>query len=238
MAIYKQIHYPCRHKKDGLDGEIIVSDFHPLSKRQIHNLLCHARQTPLARIRNSILMRFWQGMIGAVCPYPISGERFEKQQAIRKLYEDSKYTGPSKTLVNSIYKIMNSPYKELKSEPEEEKKEITRDDFHELAKIIAAFSGGKIRIAFKEEDDSTTQNKEAGHFLKLNEKRLARDIPVYGIMAKASPEQALPNFLGEVLFPIENECPESFEKAAFQLKEMGLRVYADDFINDWNKLFE
>jgi len=236
MAKYKQIHFPCRHEKDGIDGEIIVADYHPLSKREIYNLLCHAQQN--RQVRNSILKRFWQGMLGAVCPYPVSGERFEKQQAIRRLYEDSKFTGPNATLVNSIYSIMHSPYKEVKPEPEDAKKEVTRDDFHQLAKIIAAFSGGKIRIAFQEEDDSTEKNIEAANFLKLNEERLARDIQVYGLMAKISPEDALPSFLGEVLIPIKIECPESYEKAAVQLKEMGLRVYADDIINDWNGLFD
>lgn len=236
MANYKQINFQCRHDKEGIDGEIIVSDYHPLSKRQIHNLLCHARQNPQAR--NSILLRFWQGMRGAVCPYPVSSERFEKQQAVRKLYEDSKYTGPSKTLINSIYAIMNSPYKEVKQETEEVKKEVGSDDFHRLAKTIAAFSGGKIRIAFKGEDDSTAPDKEAGHFLKLNEVRVARDIQVYGLMAKISPEEALPSFLGEVLIPIKIQCPESYEKAAVQLKEMGLRVYTEDIINGWNGLFD
>lgn len=133
---------------------------------------------------------------------------------------------------------MNSPYKELTPDPEEAKKEISGDDFHQLAKTIAAFSGGKIRIAFNKADDSTAQDKEAGHFLKLNEERVARDIQVYGIMAKVSPEEALPSFLGEVLIPIKIECPESYEKAAVQLKEMGLRVYTEDIINDWNGLFD
>lgn len=232
---YKQIHFPCRHDEDVLDGEIIVPDYHPLSKRQIRNLLRHARQNP--QERNSILLRFWQGMIGAVCPYPVSGERFEKQQAIRRLYEGSKYTSPSKTLVNSLYRIMHSSYEEVMPGQEEVKKEITEDDFHQLAKIIAAFSGGKIRIAFREDDDSTEKNKEVAHFLKLNGKRIARDIQVHGFMARVNPEKALPSFLEEVLIPIKKECPESYKKAAVQLKELGLLVYAGSILDDWNGLF-
>ena len=113
---------------------------------------------------------------------------------------------------------------------------VTTKDFLQIAKTIAELSGGKIRIAFNEKDDSTAEDKEAAHFLKLNDKREGRDIELYGLMAKISPEQALPDFLG-LLLSFKKECPESYEKASVQLKELGSRVYTGDILNDWNGLF-
>ena len=114
---------------------------------------------------------------------------------------------------------------------------VTKDDFLQIAKTIAEFSNGKIRIAFNEGDDSTESENEAAHFLKLNGKRLGRDVELYGFMASLSPEQALPDFFG-LLFFIKEECPESYKKASVQLKELGSKVYEGDILNEWNRLFD
>lgn len=114
---------------------------------------------------------------------------------------------------------------------------VTKDDFLQIAKTIAEFSEGKIRIAFNEEDDSTAEEKEAAHFLKLNDRRIGRDIELYGFMAKISPKQALPDFF-EFLISIKQECPESYEKASIKLKDLGAKVYEGDILNDWNGLFD
>lgn len=113
---------------------------------------------------------------------------------------------------------------------------VTRDDFLQIAKTVAEYSGGKIRLAFNESDNSTEKEMEAANFLKLNGKRVGRDIEVYGFMSSFSPEQALPDFFELLLF-IKSECPESFQEASSQLKELGSKVYEGSILNDWNGLF-
>lgn len=108
MPEYKSIHISCGHEKEGLDGEIIIPDYHPLSKRQIRNLLCHARQTGDFLVRNSIQIRLCQGIKGYVCPRPMTGEITEKELAVSKLYLDNKHTGPKNSLVNKLFNIMIS----------------------------------------------------------------------------------------------------------------------------------
>lgn len=114
---------------------------------------------------------------------------------------------------------------------------VTKDDFLRIANTIVEFSSGKVRLAFNESDDSKKEEKEAANFLKLNEKRIGRDMEVYDIMALVAPEQALVDFL-ELLFSIKKECPQSYEKASAQLKELGSKVYEGDILNDWNGLFD
>lgn len=114
---------------------------------------------------------------------------------------------------------------------------ITNDDFLQIAKIIAENSNGKIRIAFNEQDESTEKDEGAAHFLKLNEKRLGRDMELYGFRAKVSPESAPADFL-ELVFALKEECPQSYQKASIALKELGVKVYTGDVLDEWNKLFD
>jgi hypothetical protein len=114
---------------------------------------------------------------------------------------------------------------------------VTKDDFLQIAKTIVEFSNGKIRVAFNESDNYTKADKEAAHFLKLNDKRVGRDMEVYGFMSLFSAEQALPDFY-ELLIFIKAECPESYEKASAQLKELGQKVYEGSILNYWNELFD
>ncbi len=113
---------------------------------------------------------------------------------------------------------------------------ITKDDFLQLAKIIAEASNGKIRIAFNEQNESTIKDEQAAHFLKLNGKRVGRDMEVYGLMAKFSQENALVEFL-ELLVFVKEECLVSYQKASIALKDLGTKVFKEDLLEDWNKLF-
>jgi hypothetical protein len=104
---YKPVHYKCDHETKGVDTKVTVSDFHPLSKREIRNLLCHAKQTGNNRVRNSIQIRLSQGIKGYVCPCSISGGVLEKELAISQLYLNNMYVGPTNRLVNELFSIMN-----------------------------------------------------------------------------------------------------------------------------------
>lgn len=116
------------------------------------------------------------------------------------------------------------------------KSKITKDDFLDIGKVIAENSGGKIRIAFNEEDDSMQKNVEAAHFLKVKEKRLGRDLELYAFMAEISPEQAPADFI-DVVIAIKNDYPESYQKASVLLKKLGEKVYEGKILEEWNTLF-
>lgn len=64
----------------------------------------------------------------------------------------------------------------------EQRQEII-DRMIQIAKTASENSGGKLRLAYNEED-MTTDKAEAGHFFKFNEKRLGRDIELYGFMCE------------------------------------------------------
>lgn len=66
-----------------------------------------------------------------------------------------------------------------------EKQEIIKR-LIEIAKAAAENSGGKLRLAYNEEDETTDKTSEAGHFFKFEEKRLhgTRDIEMYGFMCE------------------------------------------------------
>jgi hypothetical protein len=120
--------------------------------------------------------------------------------------------------------------------PKVVKTKISSDDFMAIAKVMAEKSNGKIRIAHNEKDDSTDKEPEAAHFIKLNEKRISRDIELYRLMISVSEHQALADFIDPIL-AIKIDCPESFQEAASMLQELGKKVFTDTLLIDWNSLF-
>ncbi len=140
--------------------------------------------------------------------------------------------------VNFTAQQIYNLFQARKNNPKTEKVAILdKSVFLELGTIISDNSNGKIRVAFNEEDTSSELQKEAAHFLKLNEERLGRDFEVYGLMAEMSPEQALSDFL-EIVLAIKNSCPESYEKASAKLKELGSKVYKNEILTSWNACFD
>jgi hypothetical protein len=105
---YKPVHFRCDHETKDLDVNIQVSDFHQLTKREIRNLLRHAQQTGNVRTRNSIQIRLTQGIIGYVCPRVITGRVAQRESQIARLYLDNMYFGPTNTLVNRLFSLMNT----------------------------------------------------------------------------------------------------------------------------------
>ncbi|MEK7520051.1 MAG: hypothetical protein AAB581_02305 [Patescibacteria group bacterium] len=108
-----------------------------------------------------------------------------------------------------------------------------------ITEVAVQHSGGRLRLAFNEEDESEEFIGSAARFLKLDGKRLSRDIELYGFMGDdiAGWQQTLAMFLEEVLFPIKSELPESYAKAGEALRTMGESVYPKNILKQWRGLF-
>jgi hypothetical protein len=109
----------------------------------------------------------------------------------------------------------------------------------EIADIAAQFSGGRLRLVFNEEDTSDAFTGSAARFLKLDGKRLGRDIELYGFMGDgpAGWEQTLVMFFEEILLQIKNELPESYVIAGRKLRALGESFYPVNMIEAWKQLF-
>ncbi len=101
-----------------------------------------------------------------------------------------------------------------------------------IAEIAAQHSDGCLRLAFNEEDENEKFVGGAARFLKLNGKRLGRDIELYGFMGDdiIGWQQTIAMFLEEILLPIKSELPESYAKAGEALRMLGESVYPTNII--------
>ena len=122
--------------------------------------------------------------------------------------------------------------------PEETRPQISKQVFMEIAEEAVKHSGQKLRLAHNERDDSKDTDRGASHFIKLEEKRLGRDIEIYQIMSVVSPENSLVHFLTEVIYPIKSyQLIESYNNAGKKLRDAGLQVFQEDIKEEWKNLF-
>ena len=107
-----------------------------------------------------------------------------------------------------------------------------------VAENAIAASDGRLRIAFNEEDQTEEFREEAQRFIKLDGKRLGRDIELYGFMGAdiMGWEALLPTFLEEVLLPIRRDLPDSYLQAAEKLQELGKEIYTPLRQKRWEEL--
>lgn len=116
-------------------------------------------------------------------------------------------------------------------------KRITKYDFIKIAEAMVEKSGGRLRLAFNE-DEKTSEPKATGvHFLKLNEKRVGQSMELYGQRAMLFQDVTLPDFF-EVLLFIKIDCIESYNIGSKMLKDLGELVYKGELLKKWNALFE
>lgn len=112
---------------------------------------------------------------------------------------------------------------------------------HNLLKIatdIAAASPQVFRLAHNEANVSRAHDKEAAHFLKLNEKRFGRDIELYGLMElNQGRAGALVQFAEEIVLPLKKLDSTAYAAAVEGMRFMGDAVFPDK-IDDWMALFE
>ncbi len=107
----------------------------------------------------------------------------------------------------------------------------------DLATALAQASPEVLRVAYNEDDKTTSVEKEAAHFLKLNERRLGRDLELYDFMGKVEGwEITLADFLEEVVLPLKKVAPAAYTVACEKLKEMGKKVYSTNLYSEWEEL--
>lgn len=70
-------------------------------------------------------------------------------------------------------------------------------------------SGGRLAIVTNQEDTSDTPCMEAANFLKLDGRRIGRDLELYVFMMKVSSDPyALATVIEEILMPIKRDLPD------------------------------
>jgi hypothetical protein len=112
-----------------------------------------------------------------------------------------------------------------------------KDKLLQVARNIAEASGGRVRLAFQEDCESWDHIASAAHFLKLDERRLGRDIELYGFMGKVDGKPAaLTYFVEEVVLPLR-PIPEPYAVAVGAMKTLGREIFPADMIEEWDALF-
>ena len=108
-----------------------------------------------------------------------------------------------------------------------------------IAEVAVAHSEGRLRIAISEEDDDEAFQPAAARFLKLNGKRLGRDIELYDFMGRAIAGWPIvvSDFLCEVILPLKAVLPVSFLHAGDELKRLGRSVLPPELHAEWDGLF-
>jgi hypothetical protein len=108
-----------------------------------------------------------------------------------------------------------------------------------IAETAVAHSGGRLRIAISEADDNESLQPAAARFLKLDGKRLGRDIELYDFLGRTIVgwPVTLAEFLLETLAPVKTTLPESYHHAGEALKQLGRSVYPADACAEWDACF-
>ena len=106
-----------------------------------------------------------------------------------------------------------------------------------IGSAIADADKKMLRLAQHEGDDNSEPCLEAGRFLKLDGKRLGRDLELYGFMSQVMGwQQLLPMFLLEVIMPLKQIAPMAYSKGCEGLREMGEKVYSPELQSEWVKV--
>lgn len=107
------------------------------------------------------------------------------------------------------------------------------DRIRELASDMCA-ADTQLRIVKNEEDDSAKPQIGAATFVKLNGKRLGRDLELYGFMANfMGPGGTLATVLEELVLPLKKPAPKAFESGLMLLRTFEFFGEKQD---EWNQL--
>lgn len=109
----------------------------------------------------------------------------------------------------------------------------------EFATAVAQASNGRITLVRHEENESPSHQPEAAEFLKIDGKRLGRDLKLYDFMAKIQGwENTLVDVILEVLMPLQDfGLDASYEAGAQVLKEKGRSVFSERRYDEFVGLF-
>lgn len=107
-----------------------------------------------------------------------------------------------------------------------------------VVEIAVQHSDGRLRLAFNEEDETEQFLASAQRFLKLDGKRIGRDLELYGFMGDnvIGWQQTLVIFLEEILLPLKGELPKSYTKASRALCTLGELIYPENVLQLWRDL--
>lgn len=149
------------------------------------------------------------------------------------------YMNTRRGILSNLRKIDEPRREVVIPRPESARREGKRADLLKIAEVAVQYSDGRLRLAFNEEDDSEDFVGGAARFLKLDGKRLGRDIELYGFMddSIAGWQQTLAMFLEEILLPLKSVLPESYTKAGEALRTLGESIYPDNILQQWRDLF-
>lgn len=102
-----------------------------------------------------------------------------------------------------------------------------------LAKSLCD-SDQQLRIVKNEEDDSEKPQLEAATFVKMNGKRIGRDLELYNFMSEFMGKGgAVASVLEELVLPMKKSAPKAFEAGIAQLRTFDV---FDDKQGEWDEL--
>jgi hypothetical protein len=104
---------------------------------------------------------------------------------------------------------------------------------------LISHSGGRIKVVEHEEDETADVCNEAAMFLKLDDKRLGRDLKLYSFMSEVAGEQTMIcNFLMEVLMPLKKSgLALAYREASVVFRNWGAELFDEEHEKQWNELF-
>lgn len=132
---------------------------------------------------------------------------------------------------------MNEEQEKYATEPRELEGKDAR--LLEIAETAVEYSNGRLRIAFQEKNDTEEFVRDAQRFLKFDGKRLGLDIGLYCYKASlGSWDAVLADFMLGVIYPLKDELPESYQKAAEELHKFGQDVCPEERLDEWDEAIE
>lgn len=109
-----------------------------------------------------------------------------------------------------------------------------------IAQLVVEHSEGRASMAYQEEDATADKALDAAHFIKVDGRRIGRDIELYGFMGDSLVgwERTLAQFLEEVLLPVKGcGLANAYAAAGEQLKSLGHKIYPSQLHAEWDALF-
>ena len=102
-----KIKVECPHITGKVPISKVVSDYYPLNKREIANLLeMAAKNRDDAITVSEVQVRLDQGIAGITCPRPIKGKIAERLNELDSLFVKEYEKGSSPDIVDRLHRIM------------------------------------------------------------------------------------------------------------------------------------
>jgi len=102
-----KIKIACPHEMGEIKIGKVASDYHPLNKREIANLLdTAAKHRGNVTAVSEVQVRLNQGIAGMTCPRPVTGKVADKLNELDNLFMKKYKEGSSPDTVDRLYQIM------------------------------------------------------------------------------------------------------------------------------------